>query len=75
MDGVGPSSQGGLIRDTSSGSTPVLRLVSVRVGHTPPRSLRVQGVVGIGEVAAHQSSRDEGNVSGIAVISRVGHRS
>ena len=32
MDGEGPSSQGGSIRDTRSGSTPVLRRVSVGVG-------------------------------------------
>ena len=74
MDGAGPSSQGSSIRDTCSGSTPVLGHVSVGVGRTPPRSVRVQGVVG-GEVAAHQSSRDEGTVSGIAVISGGGHRS
>ena len=35
---------------------------------------RVRGVVGAGEVAAHQSSRNEGNVSGVAVISGVGRR-
>ena len=44
-----------------------LHLVSVGVGHTP-RSGSVRGVVGAGEVAAHQSSRNEGSVSGIAVI-------
>ena len=45
VDGTGPSSQGGSIRDTCSGSTPVLRCVSVGVGRTPLRSVRVQGVV------------------------------
>ena len=70
-----PSSQGGSIRDTRSGSTPVLGRVLVGVGHTPPRPCRVRGVVGAGEVAAHQSSRNEGIVSGIAVISGVGRRS
>ena len=76
MDGEGPSSQGGSIRDTRSGSTPVglLGHVSVGVGRTPPRSGSVRGVVGAGKVAAHQSSRNEGIVSGIAVISGVGHR-
>ena len=54
---------------------PDLHLVSVGVGSTHPRSCRVRGVFGAGEVAAHQSSRNEGIVSGIAVISRVGHRS
>ena len=70
-----PSSQGGSIRDTCSGSTPVLGRVLVGVGRTPPRPCRVRGVVGAGEVAAHQSSRNEGIVSGIAVISGVGRRS
>ena len=75
VDGAGPSSKGSSIRDTASGSTPVFGCVSVRVGRTPLRSLRVWGVVGAVKIAAHQSSRDEGNVSGIAVISGVGHRS
>ena len=73
VDGEGPSSQGGSIWDTHSGSTPVLGRVSVGVGHTPPRLSSVRGVVGA-EVAAHQSSRNEGIVSGIAVILGVGHR-
>ena len=75
VDGEGPSSQGGSIRDTSSRSTPVLRRVSVGVGLTPPRSSSVRGVVGAGEVAAHQPSRNEGIVSGIAVILGVGRQS
>ena len=74
VDGAGPSSPRGSIRDTSSGSSPVLGRVSVWVGRTP-RSFHVRGVVGGGEVVAHQPSRDEGNVSGIAVISGGGHRS
>ena len=73
VEGEGPS-QGGLIRDTCSRSTPVLRHVLVRVGPTPPRSSSVQSVVGAGKVAAHQSSRNEDIVSGIAVISGVGRR-
>ena len=56
VDGEGPSSQGGSIRDARSGSTPVLGCVSVGVGRTPPRSSSVRGVVGAGEVTAHQSS-------------------
>ena len=36
VDGEGPPSHGGSIRDTSSRSTPVLGLVSVGVGRTPP---------------------------------------
>ena len=75
VDGEWPPSQGGSIWDTLSGSTPVLGRVSVGVGRTPPRSGSVQGVVGAGEVAAHESSRNEGTVSGIAVISGVGRRS
>ena len=75
VDGEKPSSQGGSIWDTCSGSTPVLGHVSVRVWCTPLRSCRVWGVVGVGEVAAHQSSQNEGSVSGIAIISGVGRRS
>ena len=75
VDGEGPSSQGGSIQDTRSGSTPVLGRVSVKMGHAPPRSSSVCCVVGAGEVAAHQSSRNEGIVSGIAVISGVGCQS
>ena len=71
VDGEGPSSQGGSIQDTCSGSTPVLGCVSVMLGRTPPCSSSVWGVVRA-EVAAHQPSRNEGIVSGIAVISGVG---
>ena len=74
MDGEGPSSQGGSIWGTRSGTTSVLGRVTVGVGRTPPQSSSVRGMVGAGEVAAHQSSRNEGIVSGIAVISGVGHR-
>ena len=74
VDGAGPSSQGGSIWDTFSGSIPVLRRVSVGVGRTPPQSLRFRGVVGA-DVASHQSFRNEGDVSGIAVISGGGRRS
>ena len=41
---------------------PVLGRVSVGVGCTPPRPSSVRGVVGAGEVAAHQSSGNEGIV-------------
>ena len=74
VDGAGPYSQGGSIWDTCSGSIPVLRHVSVWVGRTPPQSLRFRGVVGA-EFASHQSFRNEGDVSGIAVISGGGRRS
>ena len=72
VDGEVPSSQAGSIRDTCSQHSPVLRRILVVMGHTPPRPSSVRGVVGAGEVAAHQSSGNEGNVSGIAVISGVG---
>ena len=74
VDGAGPSSPVCLIRDASSEPSPVLRRVSVGVGRTPPR-LFVWIVVGGGEVVAHQPLRDEGNVSGIAVILKGSHRS
>ena len=70
----GPSSQGSSIRGTSTRSTPVLRRILIGLGRTP-RSFRFRGVVRGGEVVAHQPSRDEGNVFGIAVISGGGHRS
>ena len=50
---------GGSIRDTCSGSSPVFGRVLFGVVRSPPRSTRVRGVVGPGEVAAHQSSRDD----------------
>ena len=53
MDGEGLSFDGGLIWDTC------IRTRLVRVGHSPPRSTRVRGVVRPGEVAAHQSSRED----------------
>ena len=73
-NGEGPSFDGGSIRDTCSGSLPVFGRVLFGVGRSPPRSKRVRGVVGPGEVAAHQSSRDEGSVPGPSVVSRC-HRS
>ena len=53
---------------------PVLGRVSVGVGCTPPRPGGVRDVVRAGEIAAHQSSRIESIVFGIAVISGVGCR-
>ena len=70
MDGEGPSFDGGSIRDTCSGPSPVFGCVLFGMGRPPPRSTRVRGVVGPGEVAAHQSSRDEGTVLGPSVVSR-----
>ena len=76
VDGEGPSFEGGCsIRDNCSGSSPVFGRVLFGVGRSPPRSTRVRGVVGPGEVAAHQSSRDEGTVLGPSVFSRRCHRS
>ena len=74
VDGEGSSFDGGSIRDTCSGSSPVFGRVLFGVGRSPPRSTRVRGVVGPGEVAACQSSRDEGAVLGPSVVSRRCHR-
>ena len=75
VDGEVSSFDGGSIRDTCSGSSPVFGRVLFGVGRSPPRSTRVRGVVGPGEVAAHQSSRDEGAVLGPSVVSRRCHQS
>ena len=75
MDGEGSSFDGGSIRDTCSGSSPVFGCVLFGVGRSPPRSTRVWGVIGPGEIAAHQSSRDEGAVLGPSIVSRRCHRS
>ena len=75
VDGEGPSFDGGSIRDTCTGSSPVFGRVLFGVGRSPPRSTRVRGVVRPGEVAAHQSSRNEGPLSGSSGISRRRHRS
>ena len=74
VDGEGSSFDGGSIRDTCSGSSPVFGRVLFRVGRSPPRSTRVRGVVGPGKVVAHQSSRDEGSVLGPSGISRRCHQ-
>ena len=75
VDGEGSPVDGGSIRDTCAGSSPVFGRVFVGVGCLPPRSKRVRGVVRPGEVAAHQSSRNEGPVSGSSGISRGCQRS
>ena len=56
VDGEGSSFDRGSIRDTCSGSSPVFGRVLFGVARSPPRSTRVRGVVGPGEVVAHQSS-------------------
>ena len=75
MDSEGSSFDGGSIRGTCSGSSPVFGLVLFGVRRSPPRSTRVRGVVGPGEVVALQSSRDEGSVLGSSGISRRCHQS
>ena len=75
MDGEGPSVDGGLIRDTCSGSSPVFGPVFFGMGRSPSRSTRVQGVVRPGEVAAHLSSRNEGSFLRPSGIPRRCHRS
>ena len=74
VDGEEPSFDGGPIRDTCSGSSPVFGRVLFGVGCSPSRSTHVRGVVQP-EVAAHQSSRDEGSFLGPSVVSRRCHRS
>ena len=75
VDGEGPSLVRGSIRDTCAGSSPVFGRVLLGVGRSPPRSTRVQGVIRPGEVASHQSSRNEGPLSGSSGLSRRCHRS
>ena len=75
VDGEGPSLDGGSIRDTCAGSSPVLGRVFFEVGRSPPRSTRVRGVVRPGKVAPHQSSRNEGPLPGSSGISGRCHRS
>ena len=61
VDGEGPFVDWGTVRDTCSRSSPAFGRFLFGVGRSPPRSLRVLGVVGPGEVDAHQSSRNEGS--------------
>ena len=70
MDGEGSPVSGGSIQDTYTGSAPVFGRVFVGVGCSSPRSKRVRGVVRPGEVVAHQSSRNEGPLSGSSGFSR-----
>ena len=69
MDGEGSPVDGGSIWGTCSGSAPVFGRVFVGMGCSPPRSKRVRGVVRP-EVVAHQSSRNEGPLSGSSGFSR-----
>ena len=70
VDGEGSPVDRGSIRGTCAGSAPVFGRVFVGVGCSPPRSKRVRGVVRPGEVVAHQSSRNEGPLSGSSSFSR-----
>ena len=74
MDGEGPSVDGGSIRDTCSGSSPVFGRVLFGMGRSPSRSTRVRSVVRPGE-AAHQSSRNEGSFLRLSGIPTRCHRS
>ena len=69
VDGEGSPVDRGSIRGTCSGSAPVFGRVFVGMGCSPPRSKRVRGVVRP-EVVAHQSSRNEGPLSGSSGFSR-----
>ena len=75
VDGEGPSVDGGSIRDICSGSSPVFGRVLFGMGRSPSRSTHVRGVVRPGEVAAHQSSRNEGSFLRPSGIPRRCHRS
>ena len=70
VDGEGSPVDGGSIRDTCAGSAPVFGRVFIGVECSPPRSKHVRGVVRPGEVVAHQSSRNEGPLSGSSGFSR-----
>ena len=70
VDGEGSPVNGGSIRGTCAGSAPVFGRVFVGVGCSPARSKRARGVVRPGEVVAHQSSRNEGPLSGSSGFSR-----
>ena len=75
MDGEGPSLDGGSIRDTCSGSSPVFGRVLFGMGRSLSRPTCVRAVVRPGEVAAHQSSRNEGSFLKPSGIPRRCHRS
>ena len=70
VDGEGSPVDGGSIRGTCAGYAPVFGRVFVGVGCSPSRSKLVRGVVCPGEVVAHQSSRNEGPLSGSSGFSR-----
>ena len=75
VDGEGSSLDGGSIRDTCTGSSPVFGRVLFRMRCSPSRSTRVRGVVRPGEVAAHKSSQNEGSFLRPSGIPRRCHQS
>ena len=75
VDDEGPSVDGGSIWDTCFGSSPVFGRVFFRMGRSPSRLIRFRGGVRPGEVAAHQSSRNEGSFLRPSGIPRKCHRS
>ena len=74
VDSEGSFVDGGLIRDTCARSSPVFGRVLFGMGCSPSRSTRARGVVRP-EVAAHQSSRNEGSFLRPSGIPRRCHRS
>ena len=75
VDGEGSSVDGGSIRDTCAGFSLVFGRILFGMGRSPSRSTRVRGVVRPGEVAAYQSSRNEGSFLRPSDIPRRCHRS
>ena len=69
-----PSSPGGSIRDSSSGSSSVHGRLLCGLGRSPARPKGVREVVGGGANVAHQSSRDEGGLARTAIFSEDSHR-
>ena len=69
-----PSSPGGSIRDSSSGSSSVHGRLLCGLGRSPARPKGVWEVVGGGANVAHQSSRDEGSLARTAIFSEDSHR-
>ena len=64
-----PSSPGGSVRDSSSGSSSVHGRLLCGLGRSPARPKGVREVVGGGANVAHQSSRDEGSLARTAIFS------
>ena len=69
-----PSSPGGSVRDSSSGSSSVHGCLLCGLGRSPARPKGVREVVGGGANVAHQSSREEGSLARTAIFSEDSHR-